>query len=476
MVHITEDLVRRRAEHNNCEIFSLEEISLHQQEIEKIQHLDKWCKDLKILYLQNNLIPKIENVGKLKKLEYLNLALNNIEKIENLEGCESLQKLDLTVNFVGELSSVESLRNNIHLQELFLVGNPCTEFKGYRPFVLATLSQLKWLDGKEVERTERIQALQDFPVVKQLVKEEEKSYLVRRMKEKETAQRKLEEKEKKRQNEKKPGFDGRWYTDINNTINDRENGRDSSNCISMDPVQQENVKIASNDDEDQEFWEEPCAFTPESRLETHKYIEEKRKAREIKRESKETLKKTRTLITAEGRVLNVNEPKLDFILKDEEHNNQFILDLAVYRYLDTSLVDVDVQPTFVRVIVKGKVFQLILPAEVKPDSSSAQRSQTTGHLVITMPKAGEVLHCKQEMKPARELSSTKPQTAIRRTTETFEKLEVDPSKYSKIELANIVKEKKTYGQGPLRLQQFNSKEVKCNSEDFSDDPDVPPLM
>lgn len=56
---VTEDLVRRRAEHNNCEIFSLEEISLHQQEIEKLEHLDKWCRDLKILYLQNNLIPKI---------------------------------------------------------------------------------------------------------------------------------------------------------------------------------------------------------------------------------------------------------------------------------------------------------------------------------------------------------------------------------------------------------------------------------
>jgi len=28
----------------------------------------------------------LENVGRLKKLEYLNLALNNVEKIENLEG------------------------------------------------------------------------------------------------------------------------------------------------------------------------------------------------------------------------------------------------------------------------------------------------------------------------------------------------------------------------------------------------------
>ncbi|KAK4475972.1 hypothetical protein MN116_001209, partial [Schistosoma mekongi] len=108
-----------------------------------IDHIQNWCKGLRILYLQNNLIPKIENLSKLKKLEYLNLALNNIEKIENLEGCESLKKLDLTINFVGDLMSVESLINVHFLEELYLTGNPCTEYPGYREFVVATLPQLK---------------------------------------------------------------------------------------------------------------------------------------------------------------------------------------------------------------------------------------------------------------------------------------------------------------------------------------------
>ena len=30
--------------------------------------------------------------------------------------------------------------------------------------------------------------------------------------------------------------------------------------------------------------------------------------------------------------------------------------------------------------------QLALPEEIKPDSSTAQRSQVTGHLLLTMPK------------------------------------------------------------------------------------------
>lgn len=68
----------------------------------------------------------IENLNKLKKLQYLNLAINNVEKIENLNGLESLQKLDLTLNFIGELTSVESLQFNYNLEELYLTGNPCT--------------------------------------------------------------------------------------------------------------------------------------------------------------------------------------------------------------------------------------------------------------------------------------------------------------------------------------------------------------
>uniref|UniRef100_A0A3Q1IL74 Leucine-rich repeat-containing protein 6 n=1 Tax=Anabas testudineus TaxID=64144 RepID=A0A3Q1IL74_ANATE len=384
---ITEDIVRRRAEHNDCEIFSLEEVSLHQQDIERIEHIDRWCRELRILYLQNNLIPRIENLGRLKKLEYLNLALNNIEVIENLEGCESLQKLDLTVNFVGCLSSVESLKHNIHLRELFLVGNPCTEFEGYRQYVVASLPQLKWLDGTEINRSERIRAFQGLEEVKRRVWEQEKDYLRKRAKEKEDTQRKELGGEKEIK-ERKPGFDGRWYTDINNTIPELEENKENQKS-------EENTKPAMTNpdlDEEQrerEFWNTPCPFTPESRLEAHRHLEEKRKAKDKDKEKKP--KAPRTLITADGRVMNVNEPKLDFSLTEDEENNTIVLDLAVYRHMDTSLIDVDVQPTYARLNVKGKIFQIVLPAEVKPDSSTAQRSQTTGHLVLTMPRVRTAL-------------------------------------------------------------------------------------
>ncbi|XP_035175235.1 protein tilB homolog [Oxyura jamaicensis] len=462
MVRITEDLVRRRAEHNNGEIFSLEEISLHQQEIEKLEYLDKWCRDLKILYLQNNLIPKIENVGKLKKLEYLNLALNNIEKIENLEGCEDLKKLDLTANFIGELSSAETLKYNIHLKELFLVGNPCTEFEGYRQFVVATLHQLKYLDSKEIERSERIQALQNYSEVKQKIREQEQSYLLKRAKEKEEAQRRMHERKdrKEKQVEAKHGFDSPG------SLQDKENHQSEG--------EQQTCRTVEDDEEDRMFWEEPTPYTPESRLETHRYIEEKRKAKDNIREPKKREKPLPTLVTAEGKVLNVNVPKLHFSLKDDEENNQFILDLSVYRHLDTSLLDVDVQTTYIRVLVKGKPFQLVLPEEVKPDSSSAKRSQTTGHLVVSMPKAKEIILSKQKLSTSIKPSDTMQKNA--RRSEQVEKLEVDPSKYSFPDVTKIIQEKERIGQGPIRLQREKITETKKNYVDFENNEDVPPLI
>jgi protein TilB len=90
MGRITEDLIRKRSEHNEGVISTMEEISLHQFELEKIENLDKYCRHLKILFLQNNIIEKIENLEKLKELEYLNIGVNNISMIEGLDQCESL--------------------------------------------------------------------------------------------------------------------------------------------------------------------------------------------------------------------------------------------------------------------------------------------------------------------------------------------------------------------------------------------------
>ncbi|KAH8866193.1 Protein tilB like [Schistosoma japonicum] len=349
MVLITEDLIRKRAEHNDGEIYSLEEISLHQQHIERIDHIQNWCKSLRILYLQNNLIPKIENLSKLKRLEYLNLALNNIEKIENLEGCESLKKLDLTINFVGDLMSIESLINVHFLEELYLTGNPCTEYPGYREFVVATLPQLKLLDGVEITKSERIVALQNLEKIRPIIHEKQREHKLKRKSEKADAEQRKER--------------------FNKKIT-------SSGCADVGL---------------EEFWSEKVLYTPESRIETYEFMQLQAKSKHESKDPGTQVKKITRYFAEDGRPYNINTAKIEFNLKEEKIDglNYYILNVAVYKHMDTALIQCDIQVNYVRVTFKGKVLQLALPDDIQADASYVKRSTTTGHLLITMPKASQ---------------------------------------------------------------------------------------
>uniref|UniRef100_A0A1I8GGT6 LRRcap domain-containing protein n=2 Tax=Macrostomum lignano TaxID=282301 RepID=A0A1I8GGT6_9PLAT len=436
MVQITEDLVRRRAEHNECQISTLEELSLHQQDIEKIEHLDKWCRDLKILYLQSNLIGKIENVGRLKKLEYLNLALNNIERVENLEGCESLAKLDLTVNFIGDILSLASLTGLVNLRELYLTGNPCAQFESYRDFVICTLPQLKYLDGEEISRSERIKAEQNYPFIYERTRQAQADWARQREVERQEAAERQREREKLK---------------------------------------------AAGAGLDEQFMQEKVPYTPESRIETHEFMQEKR--RRENPEPEKPAPKQHPLFFPDGRPYNINESKLDFTLTDDEENNAYILDVAVFKHMDTSLIDCDVQPQYIRVTVKGRLLQLALPGEVRTDESSAVRSATTGHLLVTMPKAhGEPLR-----KSAASAAVAKPAAAVPPTTKTESQprhayLEVDESSRRGVVDLRVVPPEADKVSGGKNGGGFAGRSTaktaveRPNSPGFVDDPDVPPLI
>ena len=135
--------------------------------------------------------------------------------------------------------------------------------------------------------------------------------------------------------------------------------------------------------------------------------------------------------------------------------------------------------------------------EVSPDQSKAQRSQTTGKLLITMPKTKQVLRSAKSAVPsslvtgATQHKSTRgagskqdeleekgrsSSSVTKATTGTL--LEVNPSLKSKTaELANIVKTDNTIrAANSKREKQHLNEEEPSPSSDFVDDPDVPPLM
>eukprot|EP00768_Dysnectes_brevis_P006322 gnl/Dysnectes_brevis/492_a545_2086.p1 GENE.gnl/Dysnectes_brevis/492_a545_2086~~gnl/Dysnectes_brevis/492_a545_2086.p1 ORF type:complete len:359 (+),score=103.61 gnl/Dysnectes_brevis/492_a545_2086:1153-2229(+) len=160
MVKITPELMRKRSEHNESVLWSLEEIALHQFKIRKIENIAEHCRHLQILLLQSNKITKLENLNRLKELRYLNLAVNRIQVLEGLDECESLEKLDLTANYIYDYHDVDSLSQLEFLADLYLIGNPCTSLPLYRPYVITALPRLQNLDGQAITRTERIEAAQ----------------------------------------------------------------------------------------------------------------------------------------------------------------------------------------------------------------------------------------------------------------------------------------------------------------------------
>lgn len=55
------------------------------------------------------------------------------------------------------------------------------------------------MDSKEIERSERIQALQNYPEVKQKIREQEQAYLIKRAREREEGQRRMQERKDKKE-------------------------------------------------------------------------------------------------------------------------------------------------------------------------------------------------------------------------------------------------------------------------------------
>ncbi|RZC37238.1 tilB -like [Asbolus verrucosus] len=397
MVKITEELIRKKSEHNEGIIGTLEELSLHQEDVEKIEHINNWCKEIQILYLQANLIPKIENLNKLKKLEYLNLAINNIEKIENLQRCESLEKLDLTLNFIGDLESVCSLGNNINLKHLYLTGNPCCDFDGYREYVIAKLPQLETLDATEITKSERIKAKQNIGRVEEKIKEAQEKY-------------------KKFRTEQKERL---------------KNSYDSS--VS-----------------DEDFWKSTSENCPETRVEISR---RSRKSKGPDNDENKNVKNQVSLFTKEGRPLNVNQAKLNFKFTDEDPA-KFVLDLAIYKYVMQFVQAVRFKSQFaafksyrtmqILITIKGKFFQIVFPEEILTDKSTAKRSQTTGHLVLEMPRAN--------YKP---IKSKKKNTPNNRVNENQKSNFLDIQENTEMDISKIVE---------------NSK-----NKSFQDNPEVPAL-
>ncbi len=187
------------------------------------------------------------------------------------------------------------------------------------------------------------------------------------------------------------------------------------------------------------------------------------------------VKKERQFFSDDGRPYSFNDPKVDYEY-DGDGDENVVLTVHVFKHMDTSLIDVDIQTNYVRVTLKGKALQLALIDEVKPDSSTAKRSQITGYLVITMPKVNAVIRVPKEDKQKKEHKLEKENENKKKGQTTF--LEFDDSyARNRIDISKIVSEnERIYNEMKAnKLKPKNVVRLRENSPDFVDDLDVPPL-
>lgn len=260
--------------------------------------------------------------------------------------CEFLNKLDLTVNFVDVDTleeSVDNLQANTHLRELYLMGNPVTQWEGWRHYVTARLPSLQILDGQQVTRSDRIKAARELP---------------------------------------------RLEAELRRLAAQRREERAAEGAEPPPP-----------DEEGRE------AYTPAVRTQMYREIAEQKEEQEERRremgprerdyekEHEDAVERVRREEEEKGsRVRQCNQGQWRFKLDDEDGEGNVVLEVDLPRHLDTSLVDLDVHPTWVSMVIKNKTLRLELPEEVHADRGSAKRSTASGNLVVTMPKVAGPSH------------------------------------------------------------------------------------
>jgi protein TilB len=286
------------------------------------------------------------------------------------------------------------------LEDLYLSGNPFEDWPGFKPYVIANLPWLKQLDGKLVIPRERIQARQQLP---QLVEDLEKAV--------------------------------------------EANLRKKAMAKGI-PVSE-------------------GAYTKENRVDMYMEMaaqKEEKEKNERKRMGTEPKEKREVpgIYNYRGEIRQCNEGKYDFLLDDTSIPGKVVFELAVPKYLETGSLDVDVNPYYVRCVVKEKVTQLKLPAEVSPDASKVQRSKTTGSLRIEMPCVDPRPERKQVEAPQPELKPLEPEPETKPRQKQLN---------GSVSIKGIYKDRKRVAQ---ETPQALLREVTTKRHDDDDD-EIPPL-
>ncbi|KAJ1558549.1 hypothetical protein HK405_013434, partial [Cladochytrium tenue] len=252
----------------------------------------------------------------------------------------------------------------LHVQRL-PTNDCCVHDSDYTTY---RLSRWQSLDGREIERSERILAAQVFEAIR--------TRLVHAREERLASGAATSE---EHQNATAP------------QVPVKENSL---------PLSMGHEGEKSLDDIRHEFLTKPVAHTPEARREAAADVEALNRGRRRDGAPAEAApaRKNKSppppTFAPDGRVLQRNQGRWTYRLVDVPAPpgaaagaaGALALEVELGRFLDSSLVDVDVHPTWVRVVAKGQVLVLALDCEVVAHDAVCERSRASGRLVVTMRK------------------------------------------------------------------------------------------
>ena len=106
------------------------------------------------------------------------------------------------------------------------------------------------------------------------------------------------------------------------------------------------------DEQRRKFYQSDSKHNPEYRKESMRFREylEERDANINESTEQIKAKRPRRFFDSNGKALNINEANVDFHYDDSDDAN-LVIEIMIYRYMDSSFINLDVQPTYLRYTV-----------------------------------------------------------------------------------------------------------------------------
>ena len=120
-------------------------------------------------------------------------------------------------------------------------------------------------------------------------------------------------------------------------------------------------------------------YTKEYRRKMYKELEEEKISVDKRRNPDKYVEKVESSrFTKDGTIRQCNEGKYKYLLREWDDPEFTTFTMNLPKFLETSLVDANIEPNCISVRVKEKLTQIRLNEEVIVEKSSVQRSQVTG--------------------------------------------------------------------------------------------------